>query len=201
MSFPKNPPSSSDAFAGMDCLQLVGHFQTSQDGNIIVELLQLVEGPEMRLSRLIYKYISDKELVKDFINDLYLKLYRELKVVQIYTNCKGWIYKLVRNEAINFSRKALNRYRSNEVPDIPEKPTSTSPGDQIDLRELIDKIKAHLTPEEWTYLELFYVQGLSMKECADQLSLFVNQFRGRLERTRSKVNTKFGLEWMQLIEG
>ncbi len=66
-----------------------------------------------------------------------------------------------------------------------------SPGDALQRRDLLAKIKASLQPIEWQVLELHYIRGLSGKEIARRLHLSASricQIHGRvLSRLKARL--------------
>jgi len=140
---------------------------------------------------------------EDLVQETFLRAYRFFDKFKEGTNCKAWLFKIMKNNYINrFRRKAkepstvsfdrLEGVQSVEAapPPRPSAESELSP----DLEELVeDDVKyalESLPPEFRMAVILSDIAGFSYKEIADIMGTPIGTVRSRLSRARGVLQTK-----------
>ena len=139
-----------------------------------------------------FRITDNKEEAEEVAQDVFLKIYKNLKYFQFRSTIKTWIYRITVNTAINASKKRsreLHR-RTDYDEDILYKPTSETLKEHLDKEEneiLVKRMLGLLNPEQRTCVVLRDIEGLSYQEIADALRINKNTVRSRLKRAREKL--------------
>jgi RNA polymerase sigma-70 factor (ECF subfamily) len=129
---------------------------------------------------------------QEVTQDVFMKIYRNLKGFQFRSAFKTWVYRITVNTAINRYRKSVRESRMRVDDDsimlsVPSAGSTadnlTQSDDQARLNALLDMLK----PEYKTCLILREIQGLSYQEIAESLRIPVNTVRSRLKRARQAL--------------
>lgn len=135
---------------------------------------------------------NDHEAIES-VNDGMLKVFQYIGTYQAE---KGkffnWVYTIVRNTALDkFRTSAAAGLRSESydmAETIPETDISTNPLIALegkDLYRLLDR----LSPATRVICGLFYLEGYSIKDIADQLSISSGTVKWHLSESRKKLRT------------
>jgi RNA polymerase sigma-70 factor, ECF subfamily len=127
---------------------------------------------------------------EEVTQDVFMKIYRNLKGFGFRSTFKTWVYRITVNTAINHYRKFSKEESSrvdydNVIASLPDnRPEEIGRSDsQIQLNTLLDR----LSPDHKTCLILREIEGLSYEEIAGALSIPVNTVRTRLKRARQAL--------------
>ena len=124
--------------------------------------------------------------------DVFMKVYRNLKEFQFRSSLKTWIYRITVNTALNYYKKNL-RYAGHQVEFDPavEYGCATDPAEALIEQEEKEKIVSDLlntlVPQQRACIVLREIEGLSYEEIADTLKINLNTVRSRLKRARQKL--------------
>lgn len=133
------------------------------------------------------KYLKDKELAQDAVQQVFLKTLTHLPQGEIQ-NFKGWLYILMRNHCLQALR---DRRYPTEVPEnIPALPDER---DELLWKDYtLEQMNAaleELNPEQRTCVTLFYLQKLSYQQIIEQTGLTFTQVKSYIQN--GKRNLKF----------
>jgi len=144
---------------------------------------------------------QDSDDAADLLQETYVKAYRFWDKFEKGTNCKAWLFRIMKNSFINFYRKNT---RSPEKLDYDEieviyetiKSNDENPHnldreiyDNIFDDEVMEAIKS--LPEEFrTVLIMCDVEGMTYEEIADFLDIPIGTVRSRIHRARKVLATK-----------
>ncbi|MEM7659657.1 MAG: sigma-70 family RNA polymerase sigma factor, partial [Bacteroidota bacterium] len=81
---------------------LVRQYQSEEDTHVISILMERYSSAIVGMSM---KYLKDDEAVRDFANDLFLKLQGKLKEAVIQKSFKSWLLTMVSNQLKDLIRK------------------------------------------------------------------------------------------------
>lgn len=137
-------------------------------------------------------YMSKNESdAQDLVQDTYLKAYRFFDKFKQGTNCRAWLFKILRNTFIN----AVNRDRTpqkiielSEIKDHEMESLSDASPEDLVFGELFDDdivaVMDRLPDEFRTAVMLADVEGLSYKEIADVMNCPMGTVMSRIHRSR-----------------
>jgi RNA polymerase sigma-70 factor, ECF subfamily len=148
-----------------------------------------------------YKMTGNELDADDLVQDTYLRAYRFFHKFEKGTNCKAWLFRIMKNLFINNYRK--NQKQPNKVDyDEIENFFETIKSDKLDSNDLQEKVFANLLDDELTralnsmqddfktVVILCDIEGLSYEEIADFVQCPIGTVRSRLHRGRKMLQQK-----------
>lgn len=144
---------------------------------------------------------GDSDDANDLIQDTYLKSFRFFDKFEKGTNCKAWLFRIMKNTYINSYRKQVkepDKVDYEEIENFYEnikssyKDTSHLEKEMFD-NLLDDEVSEAITslPEDFrTVVILCDIEGLSYEEIADFIDCPIGTVRSRLHRARKILFTK-----------
>jgi RNA polymerase sigma-70 factor (ECF subfamily) len=147
------------------------------------------------------KMTGDSDDASDLLQETYLKAFRFWDKFEKGTNCKAWLFRIMKNTYINTYRKNTkepDKVDYEEIENFYEniKPSSTDSAhlekdiyDNLLDDELSDAISS--LPEDFrTVVILCDIEGYTYDEIADFVDVPVGTVRSRLHRARKMLFTK-----------
>lgn len=147
------------------------------------------------------KMTGDSDDADDLVQETYLKAFRFFDKFEKGTNCKAWLFRIMKNTYINKYRKETkepDKVDYEEVENFYEnvKPSSTDSAhlekdiyDNLLDDELSEAINS--LPDDFkTVVILCDIEGFTYEEIADFIDVPVGTVRSRLHRARKMLFTK-----------
>ena len=143
------------------------------------------------LLRFAYKLTADREEANDLLQETSLKALDNEDKYFPDTNCKGWMYTIMRNIFINNYRKIVrdqtfvdhtdNLYHLN----LPQDSGFDSTEGAYDIKEIHRVV--NLLPNEYRIPFAMHVSGFKYREIAEKLSLPLGTVKSRIFFTRQRL--------------
>jgi RNA polymerase sigma-70 factor, ECF subfamily len=144
---------------------------------------------------------SDPDEADDLLQETYLKAYRFFDKFEQGTNCKAWLFRIMKNSFINIYRRSSKEPDKVDYNDVEEfyhsiRAESTDPNDleeKIFSNILDDDVSTALEslPEEFrTVVILCDIEGFTYEEIADFVECPIGTVRSRLHRGRKMLRIK-----------
>ncbi|MFC1554163.1 sigma-70 family RNA polymerase sigma factor [candidate division KSB1 bacterium] len=141
------------------------------------------------------KLTYNEEDARDLVQETYFKAFRFFDQFQEGSNCKAWLFTILKNTFINSYRKNINSSKKVEFDSVEpfidlvkdKQLSNDSPDINVLDHYLSDEVDAALLklPEEYKIvLVLSDIEGFSYKEIADILDCPIGTIRSRLSRAR-----------------
>jgi len=140
---------------------------------------------------------------QDLVQETFVKAYRFFDKFKRGTNCKAWLFKIMKNNFINTFRKRAKEPAKVDFEEVqavleakpqPEPLPDSGPDIEQAFEELVeDDVKAALDqlPFEFRMVTILSdVQGLSYQEIADIMECPIGTVRSRLSRARRFLQGK-----------
>lgn len=170
---------------GTEDKELVSNYKANGDQKIIGELYN-------RYSRLVFgsclKYLKDRGLAEDAVNDIFVQLSKKLKTHNV-EYFKSWLYTVTRNHCIEILRKQ-NRHRDKKTESELMYTEAVFHPDDVENTETIkllgDCIKA-LPTNQQKCIQLFYYEKVSYQDIAATLELNWNKVRSFIQNGRRNL--------------
>lgn len=147
------------------------------------------------------KMTGDSDEADDLVQETYLKAFRFFDKFEKGTNCKAWLFRIMKNTYINKYRKETKEPDKVDYEDVENfyenvKPSSTDSAhlekdiyDNLLDDELSEAINS--LPEDFkTVVILCDIEGFTYEEIADFIDVPVGTVRSRLHRARKMLFTK-----------
>lgn len=152
----------------------------------------LIERYEVKIKRYARKFLSDKEDINDVVQEIFIKVYKNIESFDIKRKFSSWLYRIAHNELINALKKKKRKtlpllnldvflpyYYKNE--DIDEKI------DKKRMQGIIDKCLDDLDFKYQEPIVLHYFEELSYKEISDVMEIPVSTVGIRIKRAKEKI--------------
>jgi RNA polymerase sigma-70 factor (ECF subfamily) len=160
----------------------------------------LVERFQQPVYNLIYRLSGDPADVNDVVQEVFLKIFRNIGSFRNQSSLKTWIYRIAVNEAHNY-RRWFFRHKGRQVtleeendgqPGYGERlpDASPSPFDHVlDLEkfELIEEALARINPVFRTAVVLRDIEDLSYEQIAEILAISIGTVKSRILRGREAM--------------
>lgn len=147
------------------------------------------------------KIIGNEQDCKDTVQEIFLRVYRNIQKLKDNNAFTTWLYKITLNTCRN-KIKAMNKMKRYEDIDdyidlVHEADTSVLPAevaDQAGVRELFLKAIEKLSIDQKEVILMFYYKNMSLKEISNVLGITVRATQGRLSRARIAIKDTVSLE-------
>ncbi|MCF8267878.1 MAG: sigma-70 family RNA polymerase sigma factor [Ignavibacteriales bacterium] len=147
------------------------------------------------------KMTGDPDTADDLVQDTYLKAFRFFEKFEKGTNCKAWLFRILKNSFINDYRKNVKEPDKVDYEDVQNFYENIKASDikgshvvQDDFSNLLDdEISSALSslPEDFrTVIILSDIEGFTYEEIADFVDCPVGTVRSRLHRARKMLYSK-----------
>jgi RNA polymerase sigma-70 factor (ECF subfamily) len=148
-----------------------------------------------------FRMTGDSDDANDLIQETYLKAFRFFNNFERGTNCKAWLFRIMKNTFINDYQKRKREPEKLDYEDVEKfyenaKPSSTDDAHlekEIFDNLLDDEVSSAISslPEDFrTVIILSDIEGFSYEEIADFIDSPVGTVRSRLHRARKMLFTK-----------
>ena len=139
-----------------------------------------------------YSLCGHSELADDMVQETLLKAWHHLDSFQEGTNLRAWLFTILRNTYFSDLRK-----RRREVGDTDGMKAETlcvAPAQQghLDMLDL-QKVLAHLAPDQREALILVVAAGMSYDEAAKIAQCPIGTIKSRVSRARAKLTELLGI--------
>jgi RNA polymerase sigma-70 factor, ECF subfamily len=147
------------------------------------------------------KMTGDSDDANDLLQETYLKAFRFFDKFEKGTNCKAWLFSIMKNTFINTYRKQSkepDKVDYEDVENFYENIKASSTDDAHLEKEIFDNLLddelseaiAGLPEDFRTVILLCDIEGYSYEEIADFVDIPVGTVRSRLHRARKMMYTK-----------
>ena len=158
-------------------------------------LEELVGRYQTPLLHMCYLYLCDKSLAEDALQEIFLKIYRNMERFRGECSEKTWVMKIAVNTCYSMNHSGWSHFFNRHV--TPEMmPDETVQTDDED-KQLVSAV-AGLPLKLREVILLYYFQNLKVNEIADALGITQSSVSGRLKRGRDRL--KMMLEGRELDE-
>ncbi len=147
------------------------------------------------------KLTKDEEDANDLLQETYLRAFRFFDKFEKGTNCKAWLYRIMKNTFINDYRKILKEPNKVDYEDV-QNFYETIKSNEVETRHyeedafagvLDDDITsaiASLSEDFRTVIILSDIEGFTYEEIADFVDAPVGTVRSRIHRARKMLYSK-----------
>jgi len=137
---------------------------------------------------------NDSDLAKDYCQSAFIKAYEKFDKFDDVRNVQGWLARLIRNHIIDQMRGNKMKHTSDsELLSTPEEePNDPNLFMNEYSEEEIKKAIDMLTPNYKKVLKMYYFEGLSHQEIADELGISEGTSKSNLHK--AKANFKKNLK-------
>ena len=129
---------------------------------------------------------------KEVTQDVFVKIYKNLKRFRFQSSFKTWIYRITANAALNTLKRSSRETGQRADCDIvlkskDDRHTITQGIDREVNRKLLSSLLDVLNPDQRACIVLREIEGLDYKEISTALNININTVRSRLKRARETL--------------
>ena len=156
---------------------------------------------QSRLISTVYKYVKERQLAEDIVQEAFIKSYKSIDSFREESSFYTWVYRIAVNTAKNYLVSSKRRAElvmsdlSQDESFYPEKLDVDSPYDILkanELRDLILDTLSTLGEETRTALSLREFDGLSYEQISEIVKCPVGTVRSRIFRGREVIEEVVG---------
>ena len=154
----------------------------------------LIERYEAKMKRYAKRFLFDYEEAEDLAQEVFLKVYINIKSFQTSKKFSSWLYRIAHNEFIN----AIKKKGKEPIPffdsdllfphPISKEDTAKKIND-LEFRAMLDRCLNKLKPKYREPIVLYYFEELSYKEIADILRIPIATVGIRLQRGKKTMKS------------
>ena len=163
-----------------------------KSSNDIVQFTIAYNRYKLGVYNYVLKMVGNKMVCDDLIQNVFMKLFENLKSIKNRESIKFWLYTTARNEVYTYFRRKkidVSRFTSDDLSDV-EKSSNENIEYQFELKEIKNLIIKELENISIEQKEIFLLKeygGLSYKEIAVISNIDENLVKSRLYKTRQKL--------------
>jgi RNA polymerase sigma-70 factor (ECF subfamily) len=149
---------------------------------------------------LVYRLMNDAADTSDVVQEVFLKVFRNIGSFRGGSSLKAWIYRIAVNEAYN-RRRWFSRHKRKEVGLEAEEGSARSyeytlcdPGRSpfelaadVELRSMVERALTEVNPIFRPAVVLRDIEGMSYDEIADVLGVSLGTVKSRIQRGREAL--------------
>jgi RNA polymerase sigma-70 factor (ECF subfamily) len=156
--------------------------------SVIVDFDSVWKTYELELTNFVSSKLYDKFSISDVMQEIAIKIYKNIDSLSTIKNLRAWIYRVARNTLIDFYKQ-----NSKTIPDelYNLEFTTQKPLEENDLIKCIEYISNELKQSDKKILDLSIKQQYSINEIAEQLQLSKDGTKSKLKRAKQKVADRF----------
>jgi RNA polymerase sigma-70 factor, ECF subfamily len=185
----------------------IGSFPVGEDDVLVTALRDgaeeayetLIQRYQQPVYNLVYRLVNDPSDTADVVQEVFLKIFRNIRSFRGNSSLKTWVYRIAVNEAYNH-RRWFSRHHRQEIGLAQEEnarvyeKTFADPGrTPYDLtldhetRALVEEALAKLNPNFRAAVVLRDIEDLSYEEIADVLDVSLGTVKSRILRGREAL--------------
>ncbi len=141
------------------------------------------------------RIVNNRSDAQEVTQDVFLKIYKNLKKFQFRSSFKTWVYRITTNTALNAYRKRSKEISRRGDYNIAIKSAAIAGEtekavDKENSQRLLGSLLNMLNPDQRACIVLREIEGLNYKEIAEVLKININTVRSRLKRAREILLTR-----------
>jgi RNA polymerase sigma-70 factor (ECF subfamily) len=172
-----------------------------QDQKIIRRCLQgeteafadIIETYKLRLYEMVYRWVGQKELSEEILQDVFLKAFRQLKNFRGESKFSTWIFQITLNRCRDFYRSKRGKKEPLSIEEISLQDTSPPSDQRAMTRQETHRLREALQMLPPIYREaisLRYLSEMSNEEIAQTLGESLSNVKMRVSRGLMKLRKK-----------
>lgn len=143
-----------------------------------------------KVRNLIYLTLGNSEAIDDISQEVFISVYRKLKLFRFQSQFTTWLYRITLNKCRDHLRKVKIRSIFTAITDPETGREHTTPQyikDNFDIKEIVRKAVSDLPEKLKTPLILRDFEGLSYQEIAETLDTEIGTVKSRIFRAREAL--------------
>lgn len=155
---------------------------------------EIIRRYETKLSHYLRKFFRNQDELEDVLQEVFIKVYRNLYGFDVDKKFSSWIYRITHNEAINYLKKNSKKNISLDETEWDIVDEKFDLNEHIDNKQVREKVSKGLSELKEKYREpliLYYFEQKSYEEISDILRLPRNTVGVLILRGKEKLKETF----------
>ena len=142
-----------------------------------------------RLENFIFSKVDDRELAKDLLQEIFVKIHLKKDSLKDDSKLKSWLYQITRNAITDYYRR--KKIRTDELKENIESPSEDEiSNEELQLQKCLEPYIMAL-PEKYRYaLKQTTFENMSQKELAEKENISYSAAKSRVQRAREMVKNE-----------
>ena len=137
---------------------------------------------------LAYRFTRDHALTEDLLQDIFLKIYTNIKKLRSPEAFNSWIYRIATNTCMSFARK---KGKTREISLMEVGDVSAPENNDNQIRLQLERAMDVLPPKQKIVFQLHDVQGFTNSEIANIMRCSEGTAKSQLFKARKKIRDHF----------
>lgn len=139
----------------------------------------------------LYKYIigkvKNKYDAEDILQDVFVKIYKNIDRINDQSKLKSWLYKITKNTIIDYYRTKKEISVDIKKLDKVLEEDNNSNNMNEEISKCLEKIIFELPKKYQEAIELYDMKGMKHKEISEKLDVTISCSKMRVKRARTKL--------------
>ncbi len=172
----------------MNSSRLEDLINRSREGDTLA-IEAIYERYKRPIFNLVYRYTYNTAVAEDLLQDIFLKIFTNLKDLQRVDTFVGWLYRIAINTCYSYFRSTKTRLQKTVPLENVERKIDYDALDSQEsvLKKPLDEAIQHLPPKLKSVFLLHEVQGYNHREIAKILGCSVGTSKSQLFKARMKL--------------
>ncbi len=146
---------------------------------------KLVKRHKQRVIQLVSRLTDNHEEIKDISQEIFIKVYQNLRGFRKLASFRTWLYRIVTNECIDFLRKKkIHSIPLSDVEDEIRSEKSNTGMEQDEMRRFVHSALQQLSPADRMVITLLELEEKTIQEVSEitgwsKVNVKVRAFRAR----------------------
>ena len=138
------------------------------------------------------KRVGDREVAEDILQAAFVRGFERAGTLRDGESAVAWFFRLLRNAVVDHYRRAASPVRATQDLDPEHEPAAPDPETTAEICRCILGLAETLKPEYAAALRRVEVDGLSVRDFAEEAGITANNAAVRLFRAREALKVRVG---------
>jgi len=153
---------------------------------------ELVNRYEGKMTAYVRRFLNNRDDAKDLVQDVFMKVYKNIKSFDTSMRFSPWIYRIAHNESVNTIKRKVREPLNFFDPEVlfPHPVAVENPQDDAELLEMKKILESCLDELDEKYKEVLilrYFEDMDYKDIADILKIPVVTVGVRINRGKERL--------------
>ena len=153
---------------------------------------QIVENTQGMVYQVAYRFLRGQHDAEDAVQEVYVRLWKNLSKYNSHIKLTTWLYRITSNYCLDVIKSASYRQQSKQADtdglQLEDPRLADKRLDQREMNELILSAADRLTPVQKAVFILRDLEGLSVEEVCENLSMKSDTLKSNLYHARKKMS-------------
>ena len=136
--------------------------------------------------------VNDEYEAEDILQEIFFKIYRNIKQLNDEAKLKSWLYKITNNTIIDYYRRGKSSALQIEEVESVQEIAEENDNMNNEILKCCLKLFLHELPDKYKEpLEMYELKGLKHREISEKLNITMSGSKTRIQRARKKLRKAY----------